>query len=115
MFDIVGYIYRQLESIGVSVQEGWYDENINDTHITYFCVNEREIEFEDDENTAEEYLIQVDIWSKEDTLELKEKVKLRLKDANFTFKSARDFIESDTKLHHKVLRLEYVWRKKIEC
>lgn len=111
MFDIIGYIYKQLENLGVSVQEGWYDENINDTHITYFCVNENETEFEDDVNTCEKYLIQVDIWSKEDVLELKEKVKIALKEADFTFKYARDFIETDTKIYHKVLRFEYVWRK----
>ena len=108
MFDIVEYTWNSLKNLGVPVQYGWYDENIEDTHITFFCVSENDGEFVDNENSSEHYLMQIDIWSKEDTVELKDKVKSALKGADFCFKNSRDFIETDIRIYHKALRFEYV-------
>lgn len=111
IIDIVDKLYKLLETTedGVIVMEGWYDENINNTHITFLLEQDIEKNHADDINASEEVMIQVDIWSKnsKESRELKKKVKKILKDNNFLYETGQDFYELESKLFHKAMRFNY--------
>ena len=73
--DLTAYIAEVIGITGVHVEEGWYNQDINDTHITFCYMSDTDTQHSDDTNEAEEYYIQVDVWSKEDCFLLKRKVK----------------------------------------
>lgn len=113
MVDIVKVIFKALESIynnGIAVKEGWYDEDINKTHITFMPLNEKVCCYSDDRIEAYEYVIQVDVWSEngKEALELKNKVRELLQKADFYFQDTLDQYEKDTKIYHKAMRFKYV-------
>lgn len=113
MFDIVNVIFKALENIynnGVVVKEGWYDEDINKTHITFTTLNEKVCCYSDDKIEAYEYVVQVDVWSKngKEALVLKNKVRELLQKNGFCFQDTLDQYEKDTKIYHKAMRFEYV-------
>ena len=106
--DLTAYIAEVIGITGVHVEEGWYNQDINDTHITFCYMSDTDTQHSDDTNEAEEYYIQVDTWSKEDCFLLKRKVKKLLKNAGFTYFAGNDDYEQDTKLYHKAARFYFV-------
>ncbi|WP_297520503.1 hypothetical protein [uncultured Clostridium sp.] len=106
--DIVKKVYDTLVNAGITVpvQYGWYDKNINDTHITYLIILEVP-EFESDDDIEMLCIhIQVDIWSKDDDIKLKRNVRSALRKADFIFTENKDDYEIDTKLYHKAMRFK---------
>mgnify|MGYP007099064080 FL=1 len=98
------------EGVGITgkhVEEGWYNQDINDTHITFYYITDTDANHSDDKNEAEEYYIQVDIWSEEDCFLLKRKIKKLLKKAGFTYFAGNDDYEQDTKIYHKAARFYF--------
>ena len=72
--DIIEVIAKTLESIslrGITVVQGWYDEDINDTHITFCLLNDDINNISDDEEEEVSYIELVDIWSINDEWKLK--------------------------------------------
>lgn len=106
--DLTAYIAEVIGITGVHVEEGWYNQDINDTHITFCYMSDTDTQHSDDTNEAEEYYIQVDVWSREDCFLLKRKVKKLLKNAGFTYFAGNDDYEQDTKLYHKAARFYFV-------
>lgn len=106
--DLTAYIAEVIGITGVHVEEGWYNKDINDTHITFCYMSDADTQHSDDTNEAEEYYIQVDVWSREDCFLLKRKVKKLLKNAGFTYFAGNDDYEQDTKLYHKAARFYFV-------
>lgn len=108
-FDIIIYIYNALKPLNVPVIEGWYDEELNKTHITAYEFLMQEDLYEDDEADCIQHNIQIDVWSKDakeaDTL--KHKVIKLLKEADMFFVDSADFYEIETELYHKALRFAY--------
>ena len=94
--DLTAFIAEVIGITGVHTEEGWYNQNINDTHITFYFMSDEDIDFSEDTNENEEYYIQVDIWSKEDCFRLKKKVKKLLKKAGFTYFTGNDQYEVET-------------------
>ena len=83
--DLTAFIAEVIGITGVHTEEGWYNQDINDTHITFYYITDTDANHSDDKNEAEEYYIQVDIWSEEDCFLLKRKIKKLLKKAGFTY------------------------------
>lgn len=109
--DIIETISKALMPItlkGICVVQGWYDENINDTHITFCLLNDRSNNISDDEEEDIVYTIQIDIWSKNDDWKLKNEVKKLMLANDFGYVEGQDFFETETKLHHKALRFNYL-------
>lgn len=113
--DIIEVVARALKEIsdrGITVVQGWYDENINDTHITFCELSDRTNEVSDDEEESIAHTIQVDIWSKKDEWQLKKEVKKLMINNDFGYIEGQDFIEVDKNngsvLYHKALRFNYV-------
>ena len=64
--DIEDLVYQTLSSIECPVRYGWYDENMQSTHVTYFVIQESPEMDSDDEMESLAYNIQVDVWSTTD-------------------------------------------------
>lgn len=109
--DIIEIIAKALESISlrdITVVQGWYDENINDTHITFCELSDRSNNISDDEEEDIAHTIQIDIWSKKDEWKLKKEVKKLMITSDFGYIDGQDFFEVDTKIYHKALRFSYL-------
>ncbi|HAT4166106.1 hypothetical protein [Clostridium perfringens] len=108
-FDIIALVADSLSSLDIPVFEGWYDEEIKKTHITFFEYLEAPEDFLDDEEVSITHNIQVDIWTtnSEEGLKLKNKVKKLLKDNGFLLEDSNDQFEEDVKIYHKAMRFNY--------
>ncbi|GKX65646.1 hypothetical protein [Inconstantimicrobium mannanitabidum] len=97
-----------LKPLGIESFYGWYDKDINDTHVTFILVSDTEEDYSDDEAESINYLIQVDIWSKQNMETLKENIKATMKTLdNCTYESGADLYEDDVKIYHKALRFNF--------
>ncbi|WP_278682746.1 hypothetical protein [Paraclostridium bifermentans] len=108
-FDIIEITSKALGSLDVPVIEGWYDKDLNKTHITIHEYSDDDDEYQDDEASCIIHNIQVDIWSK-DSLEadrLKRKVRKLLLKSDFEKGPSEGFFEPDTKIYHKGMRFTY--------
>ena len=108
-FDIIALITQTLEPTNIDVFEGWYDEELNKTHITVHEYLSQDGDYEDDEASCIEHNIQVDIWSK-DSLEaykLNNQVRKLMIKNGFTKTSGQDLPEAKTKIYHKAMRFTY--------
>ena len=106
--DLTEFIADVIGITGVHTEEGWYNQDINETHITFYFMSDEDIDFSEDTNEGEEYYIQVDIWSKKDCFKLKKKVKKLLKKAGFTYFAGNDQYEAETGIYHKAARFYFV-------
>ncbi len=109
--DIIKIIAKALEDIssrGITVVQGWYDENVNNTHITFCLLSDESNNVSDDEEEEILYIVQVDIWSKRDEWELKKEVKKLMIKNGFGYYDGQDLFEPDTKIYHKALRFKFI-------
>ena len=94
-----------LEPLGIQSFYGWYDKDINETHVTFTLISDNEDNYSDDEAESVNYLIQIDIWSKENMEDLKKTIKDAMKTLdNCTYSNGADLYEDDTQIYHKALR-----------
>lgn len=100
-------IYDVLSQLQVPVRYGWYDENINQQHVTYFVALESISEYEDDDESSLNYVVQVDVWSREDDTQICKEIRKILKTHSFKFIESADLFEVDTKIYHKAMRFNY--------
>lgn len=110
-FDIIPLIANGLKPIsnrGITVVNGWYDKDINDTHITFLVINEFPNAITDDEIELMSYLIQVDIWSKNDEWKLKNEVIRLMSALDFGYIDGKPFYETETGIYHNALRFKYI-------
>lgn len=96
--DIIELVAEALEPLGIDTLYGWYDKNLNDTHITYLEFDNSEGEFADDEATVEEHYITVDLWTKDssEVTELKKEIKRLLKLGGFFYQDGAEQTETET-------------------
>ena len=106
--DLTAFIAEVIGITGIHTEEGWYNQDINETHITFYFMSDEDTDFSEDTNESEEYYIQVDIWSKEDCFRLKQKVKQLLKKAGFTYVTGNDQYEKETGIYHIVRRTPFI-------
>ncbi|MBE5936047.1 MAG: hypothetical protein E7262_09690 [Lachnospiraceae bacterium] len=106
-FNLTKYIGNILSITDYKAFEGWYDADLNETHITFIYLNDADINFADDSNEDTEYYLQVDIWSKESCEKLRKKVKALLKKANFEYITGNNDYEAENKLYHIALRVRF--------
>ena len=53
--DLTEFIAEVIGITGVHTEEGWYNQDINDTHITFYFMSDEDIDFSEDTNENEEY------------------------------------------------------------
>ncbi|MFV9511807.1 tail completion protein gp17 [Tepidibacillus sp. LV47] len=99
-------VISALSSLNIPVSFQTY-EGTEQTYITFFCYLETGELYSDDIQQGTAYYVQVDVWSKSNYTSLVEQVKSAMNQAGFSFLSAYDLYENDTKIYHKVLRFYY--------
>lgn len=99
-------IIQALKQFDIPVFYGWYDNSIQNTHITFFSYSDNDTGFEDDESTAIDLYYQIDLWSYENIEELKKNVKNALKNIGFNYIAGNDDFEAknDKRLYHKAMK-----------
>ena len=111
--DLDAYIYKLLNTLGVTVSFGWYDGQLKDTHITYQPYNT----FTDASDYANNQckfiktLYQVDIWTLDRKVlnDLKGKItKLILDNDSCYFNDSRYFFEPDTKIYRYSIKFTII-------
>lgn len=106
--DIEDLVYQTLSSIECPVRYGWYDENMQSTHVTYFVIQESPEMDSDDEMESLTYNIQVDIWSTtDDDKKIKKQIIKSMRAQGFGFDDSADLFETETKIYHKAMRFNY--------
>lgn len=108
IIEVIANVLKPISDRGIIVVQGWYDKNINDTHITFCELSDRSNDFSDDEEENIVHTIQVDIWSKKDEWQLKKEVKKLMLQNDFGYLDGANSFETDTQIHHKALRFNYL-------
>lgn len=96
-----------LKPLNVPVSFQFYSGTA-DPYVTFFCYFENGELFADDIQKGTGYYIQVDVWSKGNYSSIVEQIKSAMTQAGFSFVSATDLYESDTKIYHKAMRFYYL-------
>lgn len=109
--DIIALAAAALEPIraeGITVQQGWYDKNINDTHVTLWNLGTSPEAFSDDENDVIGGDVQVTIFSSRDEVALARRIKKLMVAAGFTWTGGdRDDTQNDGDIFMKPQRFHY--------
>lgn len=79
------------------------------TYVTFFCYNQMSELYAENIEIATEYYVQIDIWNKSsDNETLAGLIKTAMTAAGFRGYTAQDLYESDTKIFHKAIRMNYI-------
>lgn len=97
-------IINALASIGVPVSVQTYFGKAT-TYITFFTYLENVESYADNKETSISDYIQVDVWSKGDYTTLVNSVLNALKQAEFRRTYVTEMYENDTKMFHKIIRV----------
>lgn len=100
-------IIDSLKPLGFPVAFQKYSGN-ESTYITFFEYLQKGEAFSENEEEGTGHYIQVDVWSKEDYMNLVKAVKEKLINAGFKRKDEHDLYESDTGIYHKCIRFFYL-------
>lgn len=76
---------KPVSSRGITVMQGWYDEDIKTCHVTLWDLGETEDNFSDDEAEGVTLSVQVTIFSQKDELGLAREIKSLMKSNGFSF------------------------------
>ncbi len=74
-----------LTADGITVVQGWYDEDIKDCHVTLWDMGEEEAVYSDDEVEGVTQTVQVTIFSPRDEVALAKRIKRLMKRNGFDF------------------------------
>lgn len=90
---------------GIIVMQGWYDKDINDTHVTLWDLGESDENFSDDDAEGVSLSVQVTIFSKRDEVELARRIKTLMKSSGFEFEGRNgDDSQPQDKIYMKAQR-----------
>lgn len=95
---------QELTAEGYRVQQGWYDANIRELHITLWDLGTAPAGHSDDAEEVETGNIQINIWSDKDQVELKQRIKKLMCAAGFMFAGSNDDLETNTKIFANAAR-----------
>lgn len=86
--DIIKDVSEALEPVsrrGITVMQGWYDEDIKACHVTLWDLGETDDCFSDDEAEGVTLSVQVTVFSTKDELALAREIKSLMKLHGFSF------------------------------
>jgi 1,2-phenylacetyl-CoA epoxidase catalytic subunit len=83
------------------------EETKADTYLEYEIVRKEYDDYCGNDNLTENYIIQVDIFTKGSYSKLQETIEEVLKEKDYRFSQSADMYEEDTKLFHCGMRFNY--------
>lgn len=102
MININKLIIDTLKSLNIPIRYRIYSGD-ETTYITFFEMNNFDEDYSDDENETNVHSLQIDLWTKTDSTELKNKIRKALKN-KFYDVTSNDLYEKDTQTHHIAFR-----------
>lgn len=109
--DIIALAAAALEPIeadGIVVQQGWYDKNVNDTHVTLWNLGTSPEAHSDDVEEVTGGDVQVTIFSSQDEVALARRIKKLMVAAGFTWTGGdQDDTQNDGGLFMKPQRFHF--------
>lgn len=84
---------KPLSDEGIEVYQGWYNGDLNKTHITLWLYDNSPSGHSDDEIDVETSVIQVNVWSDRDRPDLTKRIRQYMKAEGFEYTGKND--ESD--------------------
>lgn len=99
-------IMETLKPLGVPVAFANYNQTA-DTYIVFIEYNQAPKLNADDKEIITKHFFQVDVFSKENYLQLVEELKERMKQAGFSRMFESEIYEEEMKMFRKILRFNY--------
>ena len=95
-------IYELLENIGYKVYFGWYQKDVNETHVTFFIYNASPTAYSDSEYELIENSLQLDVWgtNEEEVQDVESKCLEILRENVFYWSESNREYETDTGIYH---------------
>lgn len=81
----VSEILNPVSERGITVMQGWYDEDIKACHVTLWDLGETDDNFSDDDAEGVTLSVQITIFSKKDEVKLAKEIKGLMKANGFFF------------------------------
>lgn len=106
MMDAHEKIYKVLSELGYDVEFDTYTGK-NATYITYFELLEKADAGSDDSEEIIGHHFQVDVFSKDDPTDIKNKIVQALKENEFYSITCQDLYERENKIFHKAIDCYY--------
>lgn len=103
--NLINLVGNKLEELGYPVQ--WQLRPEEGTSLTYAFVWDNDTIFTTDGKETE-YILQVDVWAKDDYTELVKQVISKMEEIDFFKEFATDDYEEDTMYYHKIIRFNYL-------
>ncbi|MGD9700676.1 hypothetical protein [Acinetobacter sp.] len=103
---MINLVSQKLGEIGLPVL--WQIRPESFPSLTFSFLSEYGEIFADDKEIETAYLLQVDIWSKDDYSAIAILVKTKLSELGFHRTAEYDDYENNTKIYHKILRFSYL-------
>lgn len=76
---------KEISESGITIIQGWYNKDLQATHITLWDLGETDVDYSDDVAEGIMLSIQVTIFSKKDEIGLARKIKKLMLDNDFNF------------------------------
>lgn len=102
MINVNKLIIDTLKEFNIPIRYRLYSGS-ETTYITFFEMNNFNEDYSDDKNETNVHSLQIDLWTKTDPTELKNKIRKALKEAFYDV-TINDFYESDTETYHIAFR-----------
>jgi len=102
-------IYKILKSVD-NVFEGWYKEDVTETHVTFFIYKQTPDDFSNCDYESTVSTVQVDVWGTniDEVKSTETTVKGLLKDNDYLWIESNRSFETDTKLYHYTNRFSFI-------
>jgi hypothetical protein len=95
---------KPISDDGIIVRQGWYEESLKQLHVTLWNLSDYIAAHSDDDEEVEAGMVQVNIWSAEDQVSLKKRIKKLMRGAGFRFVEGHDELETDTRVFINAMR-----------
>lgn len=105
--DIISAAEKALKPLiddGVTVRQGWFDENCKELHVTLWNLSDTVAAISDDTEEVDAGTIQINIWSKNDQVQLKKRIRKLMRAGGFMYLDGHDEAETDTRIFINALR-----------
>ena len=76
---------EQISNRGITVVQGWFNKDLNETHVTLWDLGENDENYSDDKAEGCANSVQVTIFSKKDEIELAHEIKRLMIAHDFSF------------------------------